>query len=264
MDEVLCPQAFDSFAASYDTDFARSAPGQWLRGAVLLRLAPYLRPGLRVLDLGCGTGEDAVWLARSGCKVTAADASKAMLGQVRQKALSNGLAGRVDPVRLDLNAHPDLAGTYDLVLSNFGALNCVVALEPIGALLRKVVAPGGIVAFNVMGRFCAWESLWYGLRGRRAAVRRWRGRTTAVIGHATIPIRYWSARDFRAALGRNFQLQSVYGIGIAMPPSDLFPLFRNRPRLFRRLIGWEARLSRYPMLAHLADHQLAIFHRVTT
>lgn len=258
---LLAPQAFDSFAATYDVDFTSSAPGQWLRGAVLLRLAPFLRPGLRVLDLGCGTGEDAIWLARSGCDVTAVDSSPAMLDRVRQKALANNVADKIISHQLDLNAPAGLPGSYDLVLSNFGALNCAIDLAPIGALVRSVLAPGGTVAFNVMGRFCAWESLWYGLRGRRAAIRRWRGMSTAAIGRSRIPVRYWSAGEIRSALGREFHLQSVHGIGIALPPSDLFPIFHNRPWLFRRLVRWEARLSRSPILARLADHQLSIFRR---
>lgn len=257
------PEAFDSFADTYDADFTDSEAGRWLRRAVWQNLVPFVRPGLRVLDLGCGTGADAIWLAQAGCNVTAADASPAMLDQVMRKAKSGRSAGCVNQIRLDLNAPGDLTGPFDLVLSNFGALNCVIDLKPVGNLLRRVVAPGGTLALTVMGRFCAWESLWHGFRGRRIALRRWRGSTTARIGTHRIPIRYWRAGEIRTALSPKFRLRSVHGIGVVLPPSEMFHIFGGRPRLFRLLTSWEARLSSNPVMARVADHQLLIFERVS-
>ena len=58
----------------------------------------YLRPvlpdagGLHILELACGTGEDALWFARRGCAVTATDASSAMLGVAGARLASAGFA----------------------------------------------------------------------------------------------------------------------------------------------------------------------------
>ena len=96
--------AFDEAAASYDSDFAGTTPGLWLRQSVWGHLRPFVRPGMQALDLGCGTGEDAQWLARNGCHVTAADGSAAMLEQVAAKASGLHLERRVRTIGLDLNA----------------------------------------------------------------------------------------------------------------------------------------------------------------
>ena len=81
--------------ATYDSDFAETTAGVWLRESVWSRLGPFVKPGMHALDLGCGTGEDALWLARNACRVTAADGSPAMLEKVAVKAARLKLEHRV-------------------------------------------------------------------------------------------------------------------------------------------------------------------------
>jgi SAM-dependent methyltransferase len=254
----LRADAFDAFAAEYDGNFARTGPGRFLRDSVWRRLAPHLRPGLRALDLGCGTGEDALWLAGKGCEVTACDASPAMLDRTWRKAMEGGVGDRVETRLFDLNAPQEIDGSFDLVLSDFGALNCVVDLAPLAAVLRGLVAPGGLVAAVVMGRFCALETLWYGAHLKPAAWRRWTGRSSADIGGDRIPIRYWQPGDLARALG--FSIEAVHPIGLFLPPSDLFPLLDRHPRLFATLARWEKHAPSWG--AYLADHHLTLLRRV--
>jgi ubiquinone/menaquinone biosynthesis C-methylase UbiE len=82
-----------------------SAPDRYERGMRILTLgrwervqrdiAARLKPGDRVLDLGCGTGALAIRLARRGCQVTGVDSSAAMLGQARRRARQESLEGQV-------------------------------------------------------------------------------------------------------------------------------------------------------------------------
>lgn len=257
----LIPEAFDSFAPGYDAGFSHRPPGRWLREAVWRQLKPFLRPGMSALDLGCGTGEDAVWLAKAGCQVTAADSSPAMLEVTRRKAEQSGVSDRIATLAFDINQPVEFGSQFDFVLSNFGALNCATDLTPLGAVLRGAIAPQGVVATNVMGRFCAWETLWHGLRLRRAAFRRWRGRATADIGGTTIPIRYWSSAEIAKALGPDFRIEIVCGIGVFLPPSYLFQRLERRPCLFGLLSHWETRFAGYALPARMADHQLTILRR---
>lgn len=258
----LQSDAFDSFAAGYDRGFARTGPGRLLREAVWGHLSSHLKPGMRVLDLGCGTGEDALFLARSGCEVTAVDASPAMLDVAWQKAIGEGVGDRVDTRLFDLNAPHQIDGSFDLVLSDFGALNCVVDLAPLAEVLRGMIAPGGAIAAVVMGRFCALETLWYGLHGKPAAWRRWTGRSSADIGGQRIPVRYWQPGDLAHALGADFRIEAIHPVGLFLPPSDLFPLLERRPRLFAALARWESRASAMGPLAYLADHHFTLLRRV--
>ncbi|GAA2425563.1 class I SAM-dependent methyltransferase [Streptomyces glaucus] len=76
-----------------------------------------LPPG-DALDLGCGDGGDALWLARRGWRVTAIDISAVAVGRLAALARSRGLGGRVSAVRHDLHeSFP--SGAFDLVCAHY-------------------------------------------------------------------------------------------------------------------------------------------------
>lgn len=258
--------AFDEAAAAYDSDFAGTTTGVWLRESVWSRLGPFVKPGMRALDLGCGTGEDALWLAHNACRVTAADSSTAMLEKVSVKAARLRLEHRVRTIRLDLNAPaesaPPLGHPFDLVISNFGAINCVDDLAALGRKLVDWVKPGGVLALNFMGRFCAWESAYYFARLDARAARRWSGRARASLGSQSVPVRYWSKREVLRALGPSFHPFAVHGIGTFLPPSYLFHWVERHPRSFRAFARCERSTSHLWPLSRLGDHTLIILRRL--
>ncbi len=95
-------RAFDVLAADYDSSFTSTSLGTLLREAVWRRLDARFSPGDRVLELACGTGEDAVHLARRGVRVTAIDTSPAMVEAARRKVAAAGLAKLVEVQHLDV------------------------------------------------------------------------------------------------------------------------------------------------------------------
>ena len=80
----------------------------------LVEEAADLPPG-RVLDVGCGEGADAVWLAGRGWQVTALDVSEVALGRVREHAGDAGVGVRVETLHHDLVGDGPAPGRYDLV-----------------------------------------------------------------------------------------------------------------------------------------------------
>ena len=77
---------FDVLAETYDTGFVESRIGLAQRNISRKWLQPLLagKTGLRILEINCGTGADAIWLAEQGHTVTATDASPAMIWQAQQ------------------------------------------------------------------------------------------------------------------------------------------------------------------------------------
>ncbi len=111
--------------------------------AVLVTEVSGLKPG-RALDLGCGEGADAIWLAEQGWAVTAVDISSVALGRAAEHAKDAGVADRIEWQRHELGkSFPD--GDFDLVSAQF--LHSKTELDR-DAILRSaagVVAPGGVL-----------------------------------------------------------------------------------------------------------------------
>jgi len=79
----------------------------------LVELAGALLPG-RALDLGCGPGRNAIWLAERGWRVTGVDASVVGLEQARARASERGV--ELECVQADLLAYEPAPGGADLVV----------------------------------------------------------------------------------------------------------------------------------------------------
>ncbi|MFJ8860732.1 SAM-dependent methyltransferase [Streptomyces sp. NPDC102451] len=122
---------------------------------VLVREVEDLKPG-RALDLGCGEGADAVWLARSGWQVTATDISRVALERAAGHAAEAGVAGRIDWQWHDLgDTFPE--GEFDLVSAQFLHSMGDLPRERILRQAASAVAPGGVLLIVGHAGFPTWE-----------------------------------------------------------------------------------------------------------
>jgi thioredoxin reductase/2-polyprenyl-3-methyl-5-hydroxy-6-metoxy-1,4-benzoquinol methylase len=109
----------------------------------LVAEATALSPG-RALDVGCGEGADAIWLAQRGWQVTAVDLSNTALERAAAHAAGAGpqIAARIGWTPADLREQPPAEAAYDLVSSQFMQLPSE-ARRNLFARLAAAVAPGG-------------------------------------------------------------------------------------------------------------------------
>jgi SAM-dependent methyltransferase len=254
--------AFDDLAAAYDATFTDTPLGRLLRDRVWAHVDPLVGPGTRVLELNCGTGEDAVHLAGFGAEVLATDAAPEMVAATRSKAGRRGVGERLRAETVAIESLDaldiDPSGPFDLVLSDFGGINCVADLRPLGPALARLVRPGGSVVLVVMGPVVPWEWAWYlAHRQPTKAVRRFR-RSTVWRG---MTIRYPSPRSLTRALAPAFERVACTPIGCVLPPSYAGEWVAARPALLRRLDRWERRLAPLPGAAWLGDHYLLHLRR---
>ena len=114
-------------------------------------------PGGRALDLGCGEGGDAVWLAEHGWIVVAADVSTTALSRARAAAGARGVGDRIEFRQHELTSSiPE--GPFDLVSAQF--LHSTLEMDR-PAILRRAagaVAPGGTLLIVDHGAAPPWAS----------------------------------------------------------------------------------------------------------
>jgi SAM-dependent methyltransferase len=247
--------SFDALAPTYDTDFTHTPIGRYLRGRVHQRLFKHFQAGDHILEMGCGTGEDALYLAQHGIHITATDASQEMLAITREKTAH---LNNVQVAFLDLqNLDHDPSGVYDGAISNFGALNCLSDWQPLAAWLADHVRSDGMVGLGIMAPYCLWELLWHGVHlDTEIALRRLRGST-----FNDIPIAYPRAQRITADFAPYFERVHLMPLGLFLPPSDIFGVIDKRPRLLNTLIKLENLLGQLAPLAPFADHYWIEFQR---
>ena len=102
-----------------------------------------LRPGMRVLDVACGTGNLALPAARLGATVTGVDIAPNLLEQARAIASSEGLNTRFEEG--DAESLPYDNASFDAVISMFGVM-FAPRPELVAAELKRVCVPGGLIA----------------------------------------------------------------------------------------------------------------------
>src|SRR5271156_2715089 len=260
---------FDAVAERYDESFTSSRIGQAQRASVWKELEKTFRSGDRVLEIGCGTGVDACFLAERGVRVVACDSSSRMIAVTTRRILESGQQKLVQPLLLraeDISTLP-ADESFDGAFSNFGALNCVQDLQSLVRDLAALLKPGATALLCWMGPCCAWEMIWYLAQGNRnKAFRRLNreGVTARIADGAFIHVHYPSVKLLAHTLAPEFRLQSFKGIGVSVPPSYLDHWAQRYPRLLQLCERAESGLGRTPGIRALADHVLLRFQRTAT
>jgi ubiquinone/menaquinone biosynthesis C-methylase UbiE len=254
--------AFDDLAPDYDASFTYTALGLRLRELVSKRCDELFQPGQVILELGCGTGEDAARLARKGVRVVAIDPAERMLAIARTKA-THADAEPVEFHCMPMEAAPRAFAdrNFNGVFSNFGAVNCVGDLATLTRGLATLCTPGARLLWVVMGRHVPWEWAWYALRAQPCkAVRRLRPNGVDWRG---LHIAYPTPRELSRALQPHFTVTRIAPLGCVLPPSYAGAWLERSPRTLAALSTLERALQRYRALATYADHFMIEATRAT-
>ena len=256
-------RAFDSVAADYDGPRGNNELIQRMRTTLWDAVHSEVQPGARLLDLGCGTGIDALEFARRGFRVVATDWSPLMVERTRARAAGAAMQSRVTVAHLGVQQLDRLDGEFDGIYSNFGPLNCAPDLAAVAAECARLLRPGGSMVCSVMGRICPWELAHYALRGRfrRAGVRAARGATAVGMNRHTIWTCYYLPREFYRAFAEHFSLEGYRALSLFMPPPYLVDYYRRRRRWYERLGRLDDRLGALPLLRDMGDHFLIVMRR---
>jgi SAM-dependent methyltransferase len=258
---------FDGAAKQYDAQYgpeSGSRPGSplvcWLRDEHLALLRTLVQPGAGLLDIGCGTGEEALTLAQEGYAVLGIDISPGMVWQAQAKAASQGVrrglmfktlaAGRL----IDL----DERGPFQAAYASLGTLNTEPDLPGVVEGLHALLEPGAPLVATVMNRHCLYETA-AGISKERRIKRpaQWtesRAGATSVIA----PVKFYSPKEFAAAFKAHFTVESIIAFPLWLPPVHLHDIYRANLERFKALETRERRTRSWPWFRARGDHFLMV------
>jgi ubiquinone/menaquinone biosynthesis C-methylase UbiE len=255
---------FDHIATTYDSVFTRTAIGQLQRKHVwkyLEKIIPDLE-GLEMLELNCGTGEDAIMFSDRGFNIIATDVSTEMLKVTQQKAEKYSMQNKISSQYLDLDSISEMLfdKKFDLIFSNFGGLNCINpdSLQKLLDKIPSMLNPNGRFVGVIMPKFCLWESLYYLAKFQFKRVFR-RCTSKEVIANlhgTTLRTWYYSPSQVKEWASPNFEIIKTQPVGIALPPSYLDSFFVRKKKFLIALHKLEKKINHQSLYSGIADHYI--------
>jgi ubiquinone/menaquinone biosynthesis C-methylase UbiE len=261
-------QAFDQASLNYDVLYQENPVMAWMRRESLAALRTTFPPASHLLEIGCGTGDEALALSREGYRIVATDVSPGMVEAARAKAAAADAqevtwhvlgTGRLD--RLLAEYGP---ASFDGAYASFGAFNCEPDLGQVSKALSRLLQPGSKLVCSVMNRWCLWEICWelLHLRPRRAFRRTRQGWRDAGLaspdGSLQVPVLYYTPHELAHLVAPHFQVESYCSLPVLLPPPYLAHILERFPAWFHQLEGLERHLRGQFPFRTLGDHFLMV------
>lgn len=243
----------------YDDYCARNAAVRWARDVIRQQVLAHTASGSAMLELNAGTGEDALFFAQHGRHAHAIDIADGMVVAMAQKSAAADASFTTQQLSFtELNCIADprqAVPKYQLVFSNFGGLNCIADLRQVTRHLPPLLVDGAYVVWVVMPPICPWE-LAQAVRGQfKTAFRRLHPHgTLAHVEGAYFRTHYFTPSQVMHALGPQFRLRGLHGIGVFSPPSFLEGFPQRLPRLFGWLCRCDETLARRWPFNRMGDY----------
>lgn len=255
---------FDNAAQNYDTSFTDSVIGTLQRNLVYQHFSEILKESQlkTILEINCGTGEDAIWLAKQNFEITATDISQAMIAIAKSKTTLDNLVFKVADIKTI--AKDFVANKFDLIFSNFGGLNCLSKAE-LASFFKNTSAllnENGKMVLVIMPKNTTWEQLYFLLKlDFKNIFRRKKELAIANVNGENVATYYYNPKDIVNLANANFEIKQLKPIGFLIPPSYLEPFFKKRPKLISFLNTLEQSLKNLSWFSKYADHYLIVLQK---
>lgn len=252
--------AFSKQSNIYD-EYEKSNPIlSWMRQQVYDVVLSHLKKGDKILELNSGTGTDAIFFAKQGYDVTCTDLSDGMIEKISIKVKKENLAEQVKIFKCSFTELDKLIpNKFDLIFSNFGGLNCINDLRLVTRFFPTLLNDGGKVILVIMPPVCLWE-IATAFKGKlKFAFRRFGNNgVSANVEGVEIRTFYFSAKKIKEALGKQFRVIQLKGLGVFTPIPQMENFIIKHPRLMKILKKSDQMLSKHFPFNLIGDHLILV------
>jgi len=173
------------------------------------------------LDIGCGTGLQAIPLALNGIHVVAIDVSEGMLNVLKEKIKKLGIKN-IETYKLPASGIEKLVeiygeNTFDLAYSYFGPINAEPNIERLSFYLYKLLRNEGVFLVSVINRWCLYDLITLKPRKKFGI-------------YKSIKFSLLNPLEIKNYF-RNFKIEEIVGVGIIFPHRN--SKIRNKKLIYR-------------------------------
>lgn len=253
--EELYDAAAKVYDAKLDSGFISARIRKYLRAKVISENPE----GSNLLDIGCGTGAEAIYFAERGFNISGIDISQGMLNEAELKVNTKNLRDKVKLQKLnaeDLSVFGD--NSFDGAYSNFNVVNHMENPVMFINELYRVLKPGGKFFTVMLGKRCPSEAGAYVLRlNFSKAFKKLVNRTYDFPAH----IKLYTPVEIKKMFEDKFKASGIKGFGLLLPPdqfykkgklSGIFSLFGALEKSFNAI---------YPFY-NFCDHIIIEFRKI--
>jgi len=260
-------EAFDSASDEYDFTINQNFINVWIRKKSIRELLSIVKPEDVLLEIGSGTGAEALELSKSVRGIVATDISSKMVSLLRRKIQARGLEEKIKPIRLGAfeieKARDYLPNGKTRVAYSFnGALNCELRIREFPSSLWKVLEPGGLFVCSVRNTLCLSEALSHAsvFQLNRMAPRK-KQPVMVSVGGMDIPSYYYPPGKFVEFFRSYFKLKKMIGLPALMPPAYLSNVYVKVRKVLFFLENAENALAGLYPVNRFGDQTLLVFER---
>lgn len=251
-------EAFSQQSDVFDNVYKNNLLSEYMRAKFRTELLQHLPAKAHILELNCGTGMDTIFLTQKGYSIVAIDNAPGMLQQLKGKIEGTELADKISVQQCNFEHLEQLQPqTFDHIYSNFSGLNCTPKLDQVLLSLKPLLRKGGKVSLVIMPKVCPWEIIML-LKGKfKTAFRRFSPNgATAHIEGVHFTTWYYNPSFVLRTLRNDYNLLSLKGISIAVPPPFIEHFVERHPRLFRFLCRIDSRIEKYFPFTYCCDQYM--------
>ncbi len=258
--------AFDSASEEYDFTISHNYINTWIRKRSIQELLGVSKPGDILLEIGCGTGTEAIEISGHVSKIIATDISERMIEILRKKVDARRISNRIVLMHVSAANISKVGGLVDgkleVAYSFNGALNCEPELSRFVDGLASVLAPGGYFICSVRNSLCLGEALSHAavFQFDKMAPRK-RQPVMVSVGGMDIPAFYYTPATFSQFFSSQFKLKKLVGLPAFLPPaylSNYYVKFKNVASVLEKL---ELALGGHFPFNRFGDQSLFVFQK---